>query len=147
MPRNRDRHGRGVRGPIALSNPWTGRPVPIRQRPTRAEFFLECVQSSINRVARTCPECLEGIDIGIEEVPSDQAIWQEMADHDAVPLAAAVDADTGQPARVVIYRRPLEHRAVERAELPALVHRALVEQLAVLTSRPVHDIDPGLEED
>jgi hypothetical protein len=42
----------------------------------------------------------------------------------------------------VVYRRPLEHRAVSRRGLRILVYRTIVEQLAALTGRSVEEIDP-----
>lgn len=147
MPRSRDRHGRGVRGALSLPNPITGRPAPVRRRPTRAEFFLTCIEDSLARIAQFCPDCLEGIDIGVEDVPTQSAMWQGLTDHGAVPLAGAIDAADDHAARVVIYRRPLERRATDQAELRELVHRTLVEQLAVMTGRSITSIDPDVDDD
>jgi hypothetical protein len=50
----------------------------------------------------------------------------------------------------VIYRRPLEHRAMSRRGLRILVYRTIVEQLSALTGRSVDEIDPdgaGAEDD
>ena len=60
-----------------------------------------------------------------------------------VPLAAAVETGATREAQVVIYRRPLEHRAASRRGLRILVYRTVVEQLAALTGRGVDEIDPG----
>jgi len=108
---------------------------------SRAEVFLRAVHHAIARIQRTCPEALEGIDIGVEDVP------RTPAGTDQVPLVAAVEGMGDEPTRVVIYRRPLELRAATRHGLGILVHRTLVEQLSAITTRPVHDIDPGLNED
>lgn len=83
------------------------------------------------------------MDIGVEEVPHVANGWMD----DRVPLAVAVEATSSRPARIVLFRRPLEHRAASRAELLELVHRTLVEQLAALTAQHVRDIDPSLDED
>jgi Zincin-like metallopeptidase len=67
-----------------------------------------------------------------------------------VPLAAAVEGMASQPGKVVIYRRPLEHRAMSRHGLRILVYRTIVEQLSALTGRSVDEIDPdgaGAEDD
>jgi len=147
MTHHRDRHGRGLRGPLALPNPWTRSPAPLPGRTTPAAFFAECLTASIERIGETCPEVLLGVDIGIEDVPSRAAVWHEFVSHDAVPLAAAIDAEPDRPARIVVYRRPIERRSVDRESLGELVHHALVEQLSVLTSRAVTDIDPDFDED
>ena len=66
---------------------------------------------------------------------------------DRVPLAAAIDATADRPARIVIFRRPLERRASDRTDLRDLVHLTLVEQLSALTGRSMHDLDPQIDED
>lgn len=131
-----------MRGPLALPNRYLGRPVPLRRPTPRSDFFVQCVGEAVALVQQTCPSVLVGVDIGSEEVPGRGVLWRE----DRVPLAAAVDATPAEAARIVLYERPLEHRATSRAALRELVHRTLVEQLSALTGRSVADIDPDLEE-
>ena len=137
--RRRERHGRGLRGPLAAPNPFTGAPVPLRQHTRGAEFFTACVRASVARTARSCPRSLVGIDVGFAEVPGNLDGWQSAR----VPLAAAVPAGPGRNGQVVLFRRPLEHRATSRSELRRLVHRALLEQLSALTGIPVDELDPS----
>lgn len=85
-------------------------------------------------VESRCAEALIGVQIGIDDVP---VVTRHT---EAVPLALAVEAQTGQPARVVLYRRPLELRASSRAGLRDLVHRVLVEQLATVTAHTVWEL-------
>ena len=143
MPRRRDRHDRGLRGPIALPNQLTGRVVPLRRRLGRQEFFTEAVTDAIARIGVSYPGGLDGVDVGVEEVPYLATLWSG----DRVPLAVSVEATSLRPAQIVVYRRPLEHRAPTRGELRDLVHRTLVEQLAALTSQNVRDIDPTLDDE
>lgn len=143
MPRRRDRHDRGLRGPIALPNPYTRRSVPLRRGLGRQAFFTECLTEAVARIQGTCPGGLDGVDIGIEEVPPVDQLWTD----ERIPLAAAIEATTVQAAQIVVYQRPLEHRAASRADLRRLVHRTLAEQLAALTARSVTDIDPDLDDD
>lgn len=141
--KHRDRHGRGIRGALAGPNPLTGSPLPVRYRTRGAEFFTTCIHGSVARISRTCPRALAGVDIGFEDVPTLAATW-----YDRAPLAAAVSARPGQNGQVVLYRRPLEHRAASRKELATLVHRTIVEQLAALTGIDPAEIDPpGADED
>ena len=56
-------------------------------------------------------------------------------------MAQGVEADAERMAQVVVYRRPLEHRAASRRGLRILVYRTIVEQLSALTGRPVSDFD------
>ena len=140
MGNRRDRHMRGMRGPLASPSAYG----PAMRRPgiaNRAEAFVDAVSEAIARVNVSCPEALVGIDIGIEDVPSAHTSGGR------VPLAAATEASTVFPARIVIYRRPLEHRAATRRGLRILVHRTLVEQLAALTGRSVNDIDPESQDE
>jgi hypothetical protein len=134
--RRRDRHQRGLRGPLALPNSY-GRRARPPQPANRADFFDDSVHSAVDRIAASCPDALVGVTFGIEDVPSLPASWAG----DRVPLAAAVEADAERMAQVVVYRRPLEHRAASRRGLRILVYRTIVEQLSALTGRPVSDFD------
>jgi Zincin-like metallopeptidase len=141
--RRRDRHGRGIRGPLALPNALTMRRAQPPHPANKADFFSEAVNDAVDRVGVQCPDVLVGITFGIEDVPYP---WSG----DQVPLAAAVEGTADQPGQVVIYRRPLEHRAMSRRGLRILVYRTIVEQLSALTGRSVDEIDPdgaGAEDD
>lgn len=127
-----------MRGPVALGTPGRRQP---RINPSPADFFADCVETSLARLNRIAPEVLQSVDLGIEEVPTLRR------DEEYVPLAAAIEATQDRPARVVIYRRPLEHRATSRRHLRRLVHRTVVEQLAALTARSATDIDPLVDDD
>lgn len=144
MTKRRDRHGRGVRGPLALPNPLTRSVVRVPGRQSAAEFFIDAVTESVQRLMQTCPDALLGVDIGVEDVPSAPFSWAEL---DRVPLAAAIDATASRSARIVVFRRPLERRASDRDDLRDLVHVTLVEQLSALTGRSMHDLDPQLDDD
>ena len=140
--RRRDRHQRGLRGPLALPNPY-GRPARPPRPANRADFFDDSVHSAVDRIAAACPDALVGVTFGIEDVPGLPPSWAG----NRVPLAAAVEADAERMAQVVVYRRPLEHRAASRRGLRILVYRTIVEQLSALTGRPVSDFDAEDEVD
>lgn len=144
MPNRRDRHNRGMRGPLSQPSALTGRGAPTWRRVGREEFFLDCVDEAVGYVQVRNPGLLNDIDIGIEEVPRSAALWPDSSDSvHRVPLASAIEASADRPAQVVIFRRPLEHRAASRPGLRILVLRTLVEQVAALTGRTVDEIDPG----
>lgn len=110
----------------------------------KSDFFTDAVTGAVERIARQCPEALVGVTFGVEDVPLLETAWSG----DRVPLAAALEADTERMAQVVVYRRPLEHRAATRRGLSILVYRTIVEQLSALTGRSVNEIDPdGLSDD
>ncbi len=102
------------------------------------------MHAAVERVARASPDAVAHVAFGIEEVPTLEPSWSGPQ----VPLALAVEATADRPAQLVVYRRPLEHRASSRRGLRLLVHRTIVEQLAALTGRSVTELDPeGLSEE
>lgn len=135
MPRSRDRHGRGIRGPLALPSPYAQGPMPL-QRPDRQSFFTECVESALSEISRINPAALKGTTVGVEEVPMLRTNWSG----NRVPLSAALEARSGFPAKIVVYERPLEHRAASRSQLRRLVHRTIVEQLSSLTGIAISEL-------
>lgn len=145
--RRPDRHGRGLRGPLALPlgpemGPLAGRVAEVVQAPSKSEFFAGCVTESVERIGRHHPQALHQVTFGIEDVPTARTSWAG----EQVPLAAAVEATDDAFAQVVVYRRPLEHRARSRTGLRILVHRTIVEQLAALTGLEISTIDPDADE-
>lgn len=82
------------------------------------------------------PGALDGILVGVEEVPHLADRWSG----DRVPLSAALEATKSQEAQIVLYERPIEHRATSPGDLRYLVHRTLVEQLSTLTGRSIEDL-------
>ena len=139
MSKRRNRHGRGQRGPVVLPRVYGGR--IDRIDPTDAEFFTACLAEAVRQVQRSCPGILDNVIVGAEDVPAMPG-WTE----ERVPLSSAVDGSDDSPARVVIYRRPLELRTASRRGLAILVHRTLVEQLSALTGLPVEKSDPDIDE-
>lgn len=134
-PRRRDRHGRGMRGPIA--------PPQVPLAASRAEAFADLVQDSVERLERRWPQ-LADIDFLVLEVPRlDGGEWND----EAVPLGGTISAREGRPARVVIYRRPVEIRTKGRDERAALVHEVVVEQVAELLGLTPETVDPRYGED
>ena len=129
--RRRDRHGRGLRGPLL--------PPTLPAWRTRAERFDALVAEAAAGLARHCPQ-VEQIQFAVEDVPpSDPAPWER-----GVVLGRGFSAEprAGLPARVVIYRRPVTSRAQDGQELAALVHRVVIEQVALMLGRRPEEIDP-----
>lgn len=108
-----------------------GSPSRLSSRFSRTEFFNQCLLEAIAQISEQDPSALDGIVVGIEEVPYLNSAWSG----DRVPLSAALEATKRQKARIVLYERPLERRAQRPNELRKLVHRTLVEQLSTLTGR------------
>lgn len=116
----RSRRGRGMRGPLA----WPRVPA-MRSRSRR---FDEVV---LDAFERTCDRADIGrttIELAVEDVPpSDPAPWE-----DQIALARAFPAQHDVPARIVVYRRPLETRALNDSDLIELVDVVMSEQVAGL---------------
>ncbi|MEU1597720.1 metallopeptidase family protein [Streptomyces sp. NPDC005708] len=136
-PRRRDRHGRGMRGPVA--------PPQVPLAASRAEVFADLVQDSVERLERRWPQ-LADIDFLVLEVPRLDGAGDVWID-EAVPLGATIEAREGRRARVVVYRRPVEIRTKSRDERAALVHEVVVEQVAELLGLTPETVDPRYGED
>ncbi|MGW3657807.1 metallopeptidase family protein [Streptomyces sp. NPDC005151] len=129
-PRRRDRHGRGMRGPVA--------PPQVPLSATRAENFRDLVQDSVERLERRWPQ-LADVDFMVLDVPGPQT--------ETVPLGRAVSAEKDRPAQIVIYRRPVEIRTKNRDERALLVHEVVVEQVAELLGLSPESVDPRYGQD
>ncbi|MDO0927415.1 metallopeptidase family protein [Streptomyces sp. TG1A-8] len=137
-PRRRDRHGRGMRGPIA--------PPQVPLAASRADVFADLVQDSVDRLERRWPQLAE-VDFLVLEVPRLEERGVDAWSDEAVPLGGIVPARDGQRARVVVYRRPVEIRTKGREERAALVHEVVVEQVAELLGLTPETVDPRYGED
>jgi len=127
--RRRDRHGRGLRGPLL--------PPGLPAARTRAERFDDLVLDAAERLLRRHPDELDGVEFATEDVPpGDPAPWEGRE----VPLGRLFPASGSAPARVVVYRRPVETRAEEPADLAPLVEDVVVEQVAHLLGRDPDDV-------
>ena len=135
MPRSRDRHDRGMHVPVALPDSNNRKTVPLRPL-SRVEYFNQCVKQALATIAEVDPHALDGMVVGVEDVPLLKTAWSG----DRVPMSAALEPSKNRPAQIVIYQRPLEHRASSRSALRSLVHRTIVEQLSALTGRPVSEL-------
>jgi predicted Zn-dependent protease with MMP-like domain len=119
-----------MRGPLAPSD------VPLGAG--RAARFDDLVVDAVEHVRRRRPAELDGIEFAVDDVPS-----LEDWDRDWVPLARTFPAQGTLPARLVVYRRPVETRATGTRDLAALVHDVVVEELAELLGMEPDQLDPG----
>ncbi|KGN40850.1 metallopeptidase family protein [Knoellia aerolata] len=128
--RRRDRRGRGPRGPLA----WP--PVPAMR--SRRETFDDVVIEVAERAREYLGTRYAGVEFAVEEVPSsDPAPWEEQAA--AVGRLVPVGGAVGH--RIVIYRRPVETRARDAAEVAVIVREVVAEQVAALLNVPPSEID------
>lgn len=135
--RRRDRRGRGARGPLAP------RHVPLVETPT--ERFDNLVLDAVEHVEERWRDELRGVDFAVEEVPPlDEGIrYDDEIESAGVPLARLLPGARGTPPRIVLYRRPLELRAIDREDLEDLVHDVVVEEVAHFLGLDPETVDPG----
>lgn len=144
-PARRDRRGRGVRGRLL--------PTVIPLSRSRSELFDELVLDAVEHLEHRWGQQLSQIEFAVEDVPivthssPDELIHSPNVIEDStVPLSrlipATVDGEGHHtPARIVVYRRPLEVRAHSPIDLVSLVHDVVVEQVANLLGKDPDEID------
>jgi predicted Zn-dependent protease with MMP-like domain len=142
--RTRDRHGRGLRGSLFPSS--------LPAASTRAQRFDALVLEALEPIEVRWRTELTKLDVAVDDVPEVEGVERTQTTPEGVladsgvPLARLVPAGVdrrGMPtrARIVLYRRPLEARAKDSADLADLVHEVLVEQVATYLG-----LDPGVIE-
>ncbi len=118
---------------------------------SRSQRFDALVLEALEPIEQRWHTELTQLDVAVDEVPEvestslENLVWDDDVVVDAnVPLARLVPAGVdgqGLPtrARIVLYRRPLEARSRDGAEMADLLHDVLVEQVAAYLG-----LDPGV---
>jgi len=108
--------------------------VPLAR--TKSEVFDDLVLDTVETLERRFARELAGIEFAVEEVPPElNAYDSDVLEDGDVPLARLLPGRPGRqqmPPRIVLYRRPLEFRAMDRDDLADLVHDVIIEQVANL---------------
>jgi predicted Zn-dependent protease with MMP-like domain len=138
--RRRDRHGRGLRGRLVPPQ------VPLYR--SRSEHFDDLVLLAVAQLEPRWEAELAGVEFAVEEIPPADLASD---DPEPVPLARVDQGspDSGspehpaQPARIVLYRRPLMARADGDEDLGELVLDVVVEEFARLLGLDPQIVDPG----
>ena len=134
----RDRRGRGMRGPAYGEGAPGGR-VPAHR--TGRERFDQIAVEVMSDVESRWTEELAPVELAVEDIPVLPSTWVAPR----VPLASLVPATQSSPPRLVLFRRPIEHRTESRADLEALLLTVVVEQLADYLGVPAEDVHPDYE--
>lgn len=109
---------------------------------SRAERFDDLVISHVSRLEHSWGRPFPAVEFAVEDVPpSDPAPWE----HSEVPLGRLFGGDGRTPARIVIYRRPVETRVEGTRELSSLVGEVVTEQVSALLGVAPEEIDPGYD--
>lgn len=102
---------------------------------SRSARFDDLVLDAVQLIERRLGRELAGLEVAVEEVPpTDPAPWES-----GIALGRLFPAEGTLPARVVVYRRPVESRA-HGEELSALVHEVLAEQVASMLGMDPEDL-------
>lgn len=136
--RRRNRHGRGLRGPVLPENLPGSR--------TRGEKFEDLVVGSAERLRELWPAALADVSYLVEEVP--QQLEALVASGDPAPLGKFAPAapegpgQPGSPAVIAIYRHPVEALCDTPGQVRELVHQVMIEQVAGLLNIDPDTVDP-----
>ncbi|WP_372452937.1 metallopeptidase family protein [Actinomadura parmotrematis] len=130
--RRRDRHGRGVRGPLT--------PPQVPASRSRAERFDDLVEGEVRRLGARFEQELARVEFAVEEVPD-----VDPGDDAPVPLVLTEPGEQGRPVRIVVYRRPVQVRASGDPETARLVRELLTEEIADLLGLSPESVDPGYD--
>ncbi|WP_240759309.1 metallopeptidase family protein [Phytoactinopolyspora endophytica] len=125
----RDRRGHGLRAPLAPEDS------PLRRSP--AQRFDDVVLGCVEHLDRRWRDQLAKVEFAVEDVPTLDD-WP----HDWIPLARAFASTGALPARIVIFRRPIETRAKGGHRLQDLVSDVVIEQVAEMFGVDPQDVDP-----
>ncbi len=127
--RRRDRRGRGPRGPI------TPPQLPVAR--TRAERFDDAVVDALNHLEHRWASELAGVQVIVEDVPPETTDQTSRE----VPLGRVEPSARRRPARLVVYRRPVEARTERRSELEPITRLVVAGLVAELLGIAVEDVD------
>jgi predicted Zn-dependent protease with MMP-like domain len=97
----------------------------------------------VTEVERRWQAHLGLVEYAVEDTPMLPDDW----DADSVPLSSLIRGSGTKPTRLVLFRRPIEHRCNGREELEALVLTVVVEQIAELLGIDAEDVDPRYRAD
>ena len=127
-----------MRGP-AITASLPGR----AELPARGERFDELVLETVRDIDTRWQDRLGLVEYAVEDTPQLPDDWSG----ETVPLASLIRGQGTTPTRLVLFRRPIEHRCESRADLEAMVLTVVVEQVAELLGIDAEDVDPRYSRD
>lgn len=130
--RRRNRHGRGLRGPLLLPGLPGAR--------TRSERFEDLVVDSAERLRELWSAQLADVEYLVEEVPDN--LEGLIASGAQAPLGKYTTASGTSHPLIVIYRHPVEALCDSPWQVRELIHEVLIEQVAGLLNIDPDTVDP-----
>jgi hypothetical protein len=110
----------------------------VPELPTRRERFDALVLAAVQEIDARWSSRLGLVEYAVEDTPDIPVDW----DNPSVPLSSLVRGSGSAATRLVLFRKPIEHRCETRADLEAMVLTVLVEQVAELLGIDAEDVDP-----
>lgn len=151
--RRRDRHGRGLRGRLLspVARPRADGPeIAVPAWRSRQERFDDLVRDAVEALSQRWGHALALVEIGVEDVPDTRLgrlpLHGVVADETAggpVPLGLVIPGTPERSGRLVVFRRPVEARGEDLADLAGLVHEVVVDLVAELLGLSPDEVDPG----
>lgn len=140
----RDRHGRGIRGPVVRSD------VPIAASP--ADRFDRIASSAVEHVEHRWREQLANVEFAVDLVPSTDVdpthpTLDGAIESGGILLAQIIPGQGRRPTHIVLYRKPIELRARSIDDLEDLIHDVVVQVIANYLGLEPEVVDPGFGPD
>ncbi|MET0897795.1 MAG: metallopeptidase family protein [Mycobacterium sp.] len=126
---------------------------------SRAERFDMAVLEAYEPIERRFSDRVTGLDVAVDEIPriaprdpENVQFPPEVIADGPIALATLIPAGVdvrgaNTRARVVLFRKPIERRAKDTAELTDLLHDILVAQVATYLGVEPSVIDPTIEDE
>ena len=108
---------------------------------TARERFDDLALGIVTDIDERWPDRLGLVEYAVEDAPQIPDDW----DSGTVPLSSLVRGSGADPTRLVLFRRPIEHRCETRTDLEAMVLTVVVEQVAELLGIDAELVDPRYE--
>jgi predicted Zn-dependent protease with MMP-like domain len=110
----------------------------VPELPTPRQRFDRLVLDVVTTIDRRWSDRLGLVEYAVEDAPRIPDDWE--SPH--VPLSSLVRGTGARPSRLVLFRRPIEHRCDTRADLEAMVLTVVAEQVAELLGIEAEEVDP-----
>jgi predicted Zn-dependent protease with MMP-like domain len=137
---NRDRHGRGIRGPLVPPG------VPISASP--ADRFDRIASDAVEHVEHRWRDQLANVEFAVDLVPGAEVdagnpVMDGAIESGGVLLAQILPGKGRTRTHIVLYRKPIELRARNADDLEDLVHDIVVQVIANYLGLEPDVVDPG----
>jgi predicted Zn-dependent protease with MMP-like domain len=110
---------------------------------TRRERFDDLVLDIVSEIDERWQDRLGLVEYAVEDAPQIPDDWRT----ETVPLSSLIRGSGSTPTRLVVFRRPIEHRCETRTDLEAMLLTVIVEQVAELLGIDPEMVDPRYDDE